>query len=178
LLFVGRLIKEKGVFNLLSAVERIKDLGQEFTLDICGEGPEQYSIAQFINIHKLTGQINLHSFQEKIDQFYSVNSVLVLPSVREGMPNVAFEACSKGLLLILSNIPAHTRWFEDKKTALFFDIQRPESLAEVILYYFNMSDTEKNEMIECALDIVRGLSIDRFTERMESTYADIVKTKR
>lgn len=97
-LFVGRLIKEKGVIPLLSAA---KKTDKKFLF--VGTGPLEETIQKFSKKYKniiLLGCISQH----ELPLYYSAADVLIVPSVHEeGFGRVIIEALACGLPVIGSN---------------------------------------------------------------------------
>lgn len=83
--FTGRLIPEKGVFQLIDAVKRMKDVH----LVLAGDGPlrEELEKKANENIH-FVGQINF----EQVVNLLRVSNVFCLPSESEGFPTSVLEA--------------------------------------------------------------------------------------
>jgi glycosyltransferase involved in cell wall biosynthesis len=95
-LFVGRLLKDKGVYDLIQAFKRLKQENPELKLIIVGspdEGnPDSIREEEVENWVK-DGLIEWYGFQEDVRPFYCVADCVVLPSYyREGIPRVLLEA--------------------------------------------------------------------------------------
>lgn len=102
-LFVGRIMKEKGVDELLEAMKRLTSEGEKCTLDILGEYEENYR--EIIEQYQKEGWLNYHGVQKDVRPFYRGCDCFVLPSYHEGMANTNLEACASGRPIITSDIP-------------------------------------------------------------------------
>ncbi len=91
LLFVGRLTAQKGVDLLLRA---LPDLPHSATLDIVGEGPEADDLRRLARSLDLTARVRWHAPmpQATLVDLYRAATVVVVPSVEEGLGLVAVEA--------------------------------------------------------------------------------------
>lgn len=101
LLFVGRLVRTKGVRDAVRAMARLRDV--DAVLDVIGDGPEREACEALVTEHGLAGRVVLHGrlAREEIDAYYRDADVFVFPSYREPGGNVAFEAMAFGLPLIV-----------------------------------------------------------------------------
>lgn len=106
-LFIGRIMKEKGVDELLEAMEKLVAEGEPCFLDILGhyeeEGRKYYS-HKFKEYEK-AGWLKYHGNQPDVRPFIETCDCFVLPSYHEGMSNVNLECASSGRPIITSNIP-------------------------------------------------------------------------
>lgn len=110
ILFVGRLIEQKGVWYLLEGLAHIRDhnatLFKRISCDIVGDGPLRGELEQLShtlsleNVVKFPGWIS----RDNLPVLYRSASVFVLPSFDEGMPNVILEAMASGLPIIATDI--------------------------------------------------------------------------
>jgi glycosyltransferase involved in cell wall biosynthesis len=105
-LFVGRMIKGKGVIILAQALQRLDSEGVTMTVCFVGSGPELETIKEIVNgLHNVkcmfSGSLGLSGLVD----VYSRSRCLVLPSTThpEGMPLVIAEALTFGLPVIGSN---------------------------------------------------------------------------
>jgi len=101
-LFIGRVMKEKGVDELFEAAKRIKSQYPEIIFDIVGPMEDDYKAI----ISQLTAQqiIRYHGYQEDVRPFIKQCHCFVLPSYHEGMANTLLECASMGRPLITSDI--------------------------------------------------------------------------
>lgn len=106
LLFVGSLKKEKGIFELIAAFEKIKEFHPNYKLKIIGTGKEKRNIEKYISLNNLESEIILlGSIQnDNLKEWYSNSEFVVLPSYSEGLPNVLVEAIACGKKVIGTDV--------------------------------------------------------------------------
>jgi glycosyltransferase involved in cell wall biosynthesis len=132
--FVGSLIATKGCNELLSAFILAKQKFPEMELDIVGEGPMKNALAEKINQHGLVHCVRLRGSVPlpKVAEYIRQANVLVLPSYREGVPNVLLESFASGTPVIstqVGGIPEVV--IED--VGLLVDAKSSEQLAEAMI---------------------------------------------
>jgi glycosyltransferase involved in cell wall biosynthesis len=124
ILFVGRLEREKGVYELLECFNNLYRKHPNITLTIVGKGKEKVYIQRFIQQHHLTDSITLtESEYEDIAQFYYHADMFVLPSKptkywEEQYGMVLLEAMASGLPIAASSCGAIPEVLGD--AAVFF----------------------------------------------------------
>lgn len=109
--FVGRLVKEKGVLDLINAFNLIENKTQ---LKLLLVGPSdmderkndsiQEDLDNFITQHNLREHVIMTGHREDIRELLSIMDIFVLPSYREGMPVSLLEAMSMETAVIGSDI--------------------------------------------------------------------------
>lgn len=101
-LFIGRIMKEKGIDELLEAAGRIKKDYPTVQFDIVGPMEDNYkeTIGEYVN----NDVINYYGFQSDVKPFIKQCHCFILPSYHEGMANTLLESASMGRPLITSNI--------------------------------------------------------------------------
>jgi teichuronic acid biosynthesis glycosyltransferase TuaC len=105
-LFVGRLVEAKGIKELLKAIKKLEEKYSNFVLLIIGKGPLKNYIQKYIkennleHVIKLIGEVS-HS---NIKYWFWASDFFVLPSYREGMPTVMFEAMATYNAIIISDV--------------------------------------------------------------------------
>jgi len=101
--FVGRLVKEKGVPELIEAVEQ---LGSPFRLLLIGSAdPEKTdAVPQALLDQAEQRGVILTGHREDTEHFYAAMDVFCLLSHREGFPRAAMEAAASGLPVVATDI--------------------------------------------------------------------------
>lgn len=111
-LFVGRVMREKGVDELFAAAKRMKqEYGDGVEFHIVGSFEEAYK--PFMDELEKAGVVKYHGYQSDMKPFYAMANCIVLPSYHEGMSNVLLEAAASGRPLITSDIPGCREAVED-----------------------------------------------------------------
>ena len=131
-LYVGNLIKGKGVKFLLEAVGSLKT--QDWSLDIVGDGSEKQNLIAYCEHNRIDAKVIFHGAvsPEKIPRFLQKADVFVFASLAEGRPNVVLEAMAMGLPVIASAIPAVQELITDGDQGLLFPPGNIEKLRELM----------------------------------------------
>lgn len=106
-LFLGALIKRKGIVDLLDAVKQMKDQGVfNFRLLIAGSGLEEQRLKEYVKENKLQSYVRFLGWitKEQKPELLQKSDVLVLPSYNEGLPIAILEAMSYALPIISTNV--------------------------------------------------------------------------
>ena len=107
-LFVGRLIKHKGIYELIQVTKKIKKKYKNVELLVLGDNDEGNSFSVSDQNLKLWIEkkiIKYLGFKKNISNYISNCDCLILPSYREGMSRALLEAALLAKPLIASNVP-------------------------------------------------------------------------
>lgn len=105
-LFIGRLVGDKGIHELVDAFEALSSIYPQIQLILVGpEEPEQDPLKEETRgkIHRIP-HIHPVGSQKDVRPWYAAANALVFPSYREGFPNVVIEAGAMGLPSIVTDI--------------------------------------------------------------------------
>ena len=105
-LFVGRLVKDKGINELIGAFEKLQIEIPTIKLLLVGNFEDDLDplLPTTINIINTNANIISVGFQNDVRPYFAVSNSLVFPSYREGFPNVVLQAGAMKLPSIVSNI--------------------------------------------------------------------------
>jgi len=78
---------------------------------------------------ELKGRFFMRSFTDRVEEFYRMADIFVLPSRNEGMPNAVLEAMSSGLPCMVNTVSG-ARDLVDASTGVLMDVEKPGALAE------------------------------------------------
>src|SRR5690606_20504160 len=106
-LFVGRLLRSKGVEELVRAAGLLREAVPDAEVHLVGgDDPNPDSPdATLLQAAAERGDVVLHGRVSDVRPFLRRASVFVLPSYREGMPRSALEAMASGRTTIVSDVP-------------------------------------------------------------------------
>lgn len=133
LLYVGAIQREKGIVELLEAIEKVKDK-IPVHLDICGKVNDG-SINEFFEqkCQEMSSVIDCHGYvsgKEKSDIF-SKADVLILPSYHEGFPLVILEALATECAIIATPVGAIPEILNENN-AFFVPVQDSKAIENAI----------------------------------------------
>lgn len=144
-LYLGRIMREKGMDELFSAMRRLKDeLGEKVQFDLVGFFEDDYK--ETVDSLDREGVIRFHGFQEDPRPWYAEAHCVVLPSWHEGMSNVLLEAAAVGRPLIASDIPGCREAVEDGVTGFLSTARDAETLIDAMKAFLALSAQERAEM--------------------------------
>lgn len=104
-IFVGRLVKDKGIDNLVKAFLELSKENKNVRLLLVGEFEDKDKPDQStVHLIENSPLIFKTGWQEDVRPFYAAADLLVLPSRREGFPNVVIEAGAMELCSIVTDI--------------------------------------------------------------------------
>ncbi|WP_435320314.1 glycosyltransferase family 4 protein [Haloarchaeobius sp. TZWSO28] len=101
ILFVGRLIENKGILRLLEAVIDL-DRDASWRLLIVGTGPMAEQCRTFVDQHDLGDRVDFRGFVESVPAVMAEADVFCRPSDTEGLPLTLLEAMAAGLCPVVT----------------------------------------------------------------------------
>ena len=141
-LFVGRIMKEKGIEEFLDAAKMLH--AENLVFEILGGCDEDYQ--EKLNEYETKGLIRYHGFQKDVKPFLHKASALVLPTYHEGMSNVLMEASATGRPVIATKISGCKEIFEEGVTGFGCEPQSSQSLIEAMDKFLALSKEERAQM--------------------------------
>lgn len=161
-LFIGRVMKEKGVDELFAAARKIKEDYANVAFDIVGPFEEDYK--EEVQQLQDEGIIQYHGYQEDIRPFIASCHCFVLPSYHEGMANTLLEAAAMGRPLITTDIYGCREAVEGN--GILIRIQDTDSLYRGIKFYYKIPIEEQIKMgMESREIIIRKFNRKRVVEK-------------
>ncbi len=143
-LFVGRVMKEKGIEELFAAMERLNAEGADCCLDVLGGYEENYT--ETIRKYEQQGWLHYHGYVTDVRPYIERTHCFVLPSYHEGMANTNLECAAMGRPLITSNIPGCKEAVLDGASGLLCEPKDTDSLYEAMKRFLSMSPETRARM--------------------------------
>lgn len=143
-LFIGRIMKEKGIDELLEVAEKIKKEYLNVFFDIVGPMEDNYKekIACFVK----RGIVEYKGYQKDVRPFIKRCHCFVLPSYHEGMANTNLECASSGRPIITSNIYGCKEAVINNETGFLCEAKSERDLYQTIQKFIEIPFDEKKEM--------------------------------
>ncbi|MGS4786408.1 glycosyltransferase family 4 protein [Streptococcus sp. P25B114] len=146
LLFVGRVMEEKGIVELLDAVKELNSEGLMIKLDIVG-GLEE-NLKPLLLDFEAKGFGKYHGFQHDVQTFIRKSHALILPSWHEGMANTNLEGASSGRPILTSNIAGCKEAVIEDISGFLFEVRNKDSLKKQMKKFILLTNSEKQSMGE------------------------------
>lgn len=167
IVFVGRIIKDKGVFELTEAAKRLLNRdGLKFTV----VGDVEYgSLNPFADL----SNVECVGFHKDVRPYLKDAHAIVLPSYHEGMANVLLEAAASGRPILASDIPGCRETFDEGVTGFGFKVRDADSLTAVIEKFVALSYEQKCEMGKAGrkkmeIEFDRNIVIGKYLNQINS----------
>jgi glycosyltransferase involved in cell wall biosynthesis len=143
-LFIGRIMKAKGIDELLEAAQHVKREYPNVQFELIGCCEENYSE----KLEELERQniIKYHGQQADVHSFIKNSHATILPSHHEGLANVLLESASTGRPVLASKVPGCIETFEDGLTGFGFKVRNLENLTTAIHKFINLTHEQKRAM--------------------------------
>ena len=173
--FFGRLIKEKGIFNLLESVKILASENLNFRLIIKGKG-ELNKIMPFIEQNNLSGFISITPPSSDEDEIYKDIDVLVLPTrLNEGLPISILEAAARRILVVSADAGGVKDFLQNLQTGIMLSSLDPvtisQALKDIILNYNNYLPVLDNAYRK----VKNEFSLELMNQKYEDLYNRILE---
>jgi glycosyltransferase involved in cell wall biosynthesis len=145
--FVGRIVRDKGVDELVAAFVKLNRIYSNTRLLLVGPYEEHLNPVQSGTkfLIDTCECIEAVGAQKDVRPFYEQSDVLVFPSYREGFPNVVIEAGAMELPSIVTDINGSREIIEDGRNGLIVPARDEQALFEAMKWIVE-HDEERNAM--------------------------------
>lgn len=171
ILCVGRMVKDKGIEELVTVFEKLQ---QQYKLQLILIGPFEPHLdplsSQTLDSIINNPAITHISWSDSIEYYMALADFFVHPSHREGFPNVILQAGAMHLPVICSDIPGNADIIRDKETGIMFEVKNEYHLYSKLK--FAIENKESTEKIAHALfeEVTQLYSRKRIHEVILHTY--------
>ena len=169
LIFVGRLNKEKNLFNLIEAISKT-----DIILDIYGQGNLEKKLKKFTK--RKDAKVNFMGVvaNEKLPIIYNKYKYYILPSYSEGMPKTLLEAMACGCACIGTNVKGINEVIEDGINGFLSENVSFETINKTIERA--LQNEKQNEITKNAIKkIEKEFSLDFIIEKEKNIFLDITE---
>lgn len=135
--FVGRIVKDKGIGELIHAFKRLPALSGGAKVYLLLIGPFEQELDplheedyKFLHENK---NVILAGFQSDVKPWITASDIFVFPSYREGFPNVVMQACCLNVPCIVSNINGCNEIIQHEQTGIVVPVKNAEAVYQAMV---------------------------------------------
>lgn len=130
IIFLGRLVASKGIYELLEAFRRISSDDTDLKLMIAGDGEDRQRAEDWCRSNGIQDRVRFAGRVSGIEkaQLLLDSDIFVLPSYSEGCPNSMLEAMAAGLPLVVTAVGGIPDVVEDGVNGFFVSCRDPDSI--------------------------------------------------
>jgi len=175
ILYIGWLEEYKGVLDLIKVADKLNHKGVDFVLRICGSGSQRNVMKKLILKANLEGKVLFEGWvgHSRKLELLSESDIFVIPSYKEGFPNVMLEAMSCGLPVVTTNIGIVPEIIQTGINGLVF------TPGDVNAFYENLTILLKSKEMRFiigkqAKETVQQYSLDVTVKNMDKLFRDLI----
>lgn len=160
--FVGRLVKDKGINELVSAFTKLYLENDNIRLMLVGAFEKDLDPVLPETEYQILNHpaISFIGFQQDVRPYLAASDALVFPSYREGFPNVVLQAGAMGLPAIVTDINGCNEIIKKGQNGVIVPPRNEDELYAAMKYFVEHRDGEVVEMARRA----RPNIIERFEQ--------------
>lgn len=177
LVFLGRLIPEKGIYECLAAASLLKDHGRSFTLIIAGAGPEEDALKSRVDALGLRDEVVFLGplFGDDKNRLWRDSDVFVFPSYTEGLPYALLESMAAGTVPITTPVGAQPEVVEEGVHGFFVPVRNCEAIYETIAKLDDDRELVLEVAQQAALRARENYTLDRLSSEFGDTYRSLAR---
>ena len=169
--FVGRLVRDKGIAELLEAFEALPD---SVHLLIVGPYESRDSLDAELRARlEAHPRARLVGEREDVERYYALMDILALPSYREGFPNVPLEAAAMGIPTVATAVEGCVDAVVDGVTGRLVPVRDSRALAAALRGYIVDPDQSRSHGRAARARVEHGFDRRKRTEELADLYAEL-----
>lgn len=138
-IFIGRIVKDKGIAELAQAMKRLSAGYQNVKLLLVGNWELMYGsiTPECVTFLKESPHVVNVGFVKDVRPYLAISHVLVHPSYREGFPNVVLQAGAMELPSIVTDIEGSNEIIEDGCNGRIVSSHDADQLYQMMVWFLN-----------------------------------------
>lgn len=171
LLYIGRIMREKGIGELYEASKVIKENYPEVLVQLIGFCEDDY-LQEFNSMLKKP-YFEYLGYQTEPSNFIKNAHAIIMPSYHEGMSNVLLEGASSGRPVIASQIPGCKEIFDEGLTGFGFEPKNSASIVKAVEKFIQLNSQERKQLglngrDKVLKDFDRQIVVDAYLEVLKN----------
>ncbi len=162
-IFVGRLVGDKGINELIMAFKKVASLNHYVKLILVGPFESDLDPLAEDTLREIKHNVQISSvgFQKDVRPFLAIAHALVFPSYREGFPNVVMQAGAMGLPSIVTNINGCNEIISEGKNGIIIPVKDTRAIQQAMMKMMN-----EKELYKQLQSNARKMITDRYEQQV------------
>lgn len=176
-IFAGRLAAQKGVADLIAALDLLHYGMPELRTLIVGDGPLRSQLEELAHAFRLDSRVHFLGHRNDVPRLLAAADLLVLPSLYEGLPNVVLEAMRFAKPVVATAAPGTTEVVADGRTGLLVPPGDPPALARAMRTVLRDPDLARRLGAEGRTRVDAEFRADTMIARFADLYETLARAK-
>lgn len=175
LVYVGRLVRSKGLLDALAALKILKDGGLNFSFRIAGSGPDEAVVRALISSLNLNADVSLLGpvFGSAKNELWRDSNVLVFPTYNEGLPYSLLEAMAAGCVPVICPVGGIPDVLRQGVHGMLVPAGNPSAVADAIKSLSLDRVALQRMSVACRQRIREHYTMDRMADNFAKIYTQL-----
>ena len=175
--FVSRIITDKGWKVFLKALKILKKNKINFKATFAGKGEDESLLIQSLEKSNIKNAVFIGFVQqEKLIELYNKFDLYIFPTLNDSLGLTGLEAMACGTPVVASNVDGPSTYVKDGVNGYLFNVNDPTHLANRIIDYIQLSETQKHDLKEKALITASAYDKSIVTKELLAVIKKLIKT--
>lgn len=173
ILYIGRLVPEKGLDHLITAIPKLRDFKNDIMVGIVGDGDLLKPLLSKAESTGIKDNVRFLGHQENPIPYLLKSSLLIQPSMREGFGRTIIEAMSCKVPVVASNVEGIKDIITNKENGLLFEYGNINELIKAVISILNDKSLSESLTLNAFKDYQLNYTKDVFKVKIKQVYDSI-----
>ncbi len=166
-LFMGWVERNKGIYDLIPAMKALKQ--KNICWHIAGEGKDLNDFITRLKTEGVYEKVHIHGWVTGADkrELLHQSDVLVIPSYREGLPNILLEGMASGCAIVASSVGAIPDVIEEGFNGFLIQPGESDKIWKCLMQYEENKDLLLKHAMNAYSRLLGNHSIDQVADKMK-----------
>lgn len=170
---VGRLVEQKGYFDLIDAALPICKSDPDIYFVVVGDGPLKASLESYVGRLGLNSRFKFAGSRSDIESMYQLMDIFVSCSLWEGLPTVIMESLYMEIPVIATEVSGNTELVINNKTGFLVKAGDPQDISNGIRKMLNLPAPQVAKMcLAGKLHVIKHFSFASISHHHEVLYQE------
>lgn len=174
---IGRLTRQKGYSYLLQSVPSVLDAVPETQFLIAGDGPLRNELEREAGVLGIGSSVHFLGYRADVAPIMALSDLVVMPSIREGLPNVLLEALALAKPVVATTVGGIPEIVTHEVSGILVPPRDPVSLAEGIRRVLTAPDRGRKLGERGQREVTDRFTVAAMVERTTSLYREVLASQ-